>query len=369
MRAKHVLYIITEYNGGLRPYSLSILKTIYQPNDKVVVVIREENLKNEFNWIQNDNIKFIQYPQSRINRILFRLYPTELIKYINYLIRERKIDIIYTLTGELILCHYIKRLQSKIKILHTIHDATHHDTTYLSIGQWLNDKLFLDIPNRLMIKHAKNAITNSVAQIEYLKKKYKNHYYAFSPFPSLITEPIANGNVPVKELENVNNYILFFGRIEKYKGIDLLYNLYCNNKDLQKYPLVIAGSGKIYFKLNSDINNIFIINRFIDDNELKDLFNKSKIVVYPYISGTQSGVLSLASFFGKRMVVSNIPFFKEIIDIKDNSILLTDVNNQNSFYQSILQSLNTDSNSHNFYKKNYSQYSQTSNINSIIDSI
>ena len=42
-----------------------------------------------------------------------------------------------------------------------------------------------------------------------------------------------------------------------------------------------------------------------------DLFSRAAVVVYPYISATQSGVTSIASYYGKPMVLSDLPFFKQ----------------------------------------------------------
>ena len=44
---------------------------------------------------------------------------------------------------------------------------------------------------------------------------------------------------------------------------------------------------------------------------MRDLFNRAALIVYPYISATQSGVTSIASYFGKPMVLSELPFFKQ----------------------------------------------------------
>jgi glycosyltransferase involved in cell wall biosynthesis len=57
--------------------------------------------------------------------------------------------------------------------------------------------------------------------------------------------------------------------------------------------------------------NIIRLNRFIEDAEVRDLFTKAAIVVYPYRSATMSGVLSLAFYFRKKVVMSDVPFFKE----------------------------------------------------------
>lgn len=71
--------------------------------------------------------------------------------------------------------------------------------------------------------------------------------------------------------------------------------------------MVIAGKGIINnYKSNKDI---ILINRFIEDVELRYLFENSLFIVYPYLSATMSGVLSIAYYFKKRMLLSNIPFF------------------------------------------------------------
>lgn len=93
-------------------------------------------------------------------------------------------------------------------------------------------------------------------------------------------------------------YILFFGRIEKYKGIDILYKSFCESQELQKeYTLVIAGKGRFLMQQNERNLNILFINRYIKDTEVGYLFKNAAAVVYPYISATQSGVLSLSCFF------------------------------------------------------------------------
>ena len=89
-----------------------------------------------------------------------------------------------------------------------------------------------------------------------------------------------------------------------------------SHPELQARPLVIAGSRDIYFQRRpqDEQQRVVFINRFIDDSELRDLFGRAAVVVYPYISATQSGVASIASYFGKPMVLSDLPFFKQTCD-------------------------------------------------------
>ena len=70
----------------------------------------------------------------------------------------------------------------------------------------------------------------------------------------------------------------------------------------------MAGKGIQYFDTNIQKGEIRI-NRFIEDSELKYLYENAAIVVYPYRSATMSGVLSLAYYFKKKVVSIGYSFF------------------------------------------------------------
>ena len=80
---------------------------------------------------------------------------------------------------------------------------------------------------------------------------------------------------------------------------------------LQKVKLVIFGLCSDYTSLAGNNKNIIQINRFINDAEIGDLFKKAALVVYPYRSATMSGVLSIAYYFRKKVLMSSVPFFLE----------------------------------------------------------
>ncbi|UKI44925.1 MAG: glycosyltransferase [Porphyromonadaceae bacterium] len=96
--------------------------------------------------------------------------------------------------------------------------------------------------------------------------------------------------------------------------MDLLYRCYLEHSDLHKHKLVLAGNGIYYFPRPTSKEGVIMINRFVDDKELADLFQKAAVVVYPYISATQSGVISIASFFKKPIVLSDVDYFKEVAE-------------------------------------------------------
>jgi glycosyltransferase involved in cell wall biosynthesis len=111
---------------------------------------------------------------------------------------------------------------------------------------------------------------------------------------------------------------LFFGRIQRYKGIDLLLEAF--QLVLKQAPLarlVIAGSGNFWFDPESygiPEKNLCIINRFIPGPELADLIESSRVVVCPYRDATQSGVVMSAFAFCKPVIVTDVGALREVVE-------------------------------------------------------
>tara|TARA_B100000780_G_scaffold257709_1_gene207695 strand:- start:539 stop:1651 length:1113 start_codon:yes stop_codon:yes gene_type:complete len=133
---------------------------------------------------------------------------------------------------------------------------------------------------------------------------------------------ITNKDSALKKLNlNEGKYILFFGLIRKYKGLDLAIKAMSNKLIIQKnIKLIIAGefydSEDKYQKLVKDLNlkNIIIFNHFIEKKHVPDFFSVSNLVILPYTSATQSGVTQLAMYYKKPMLVTNVGGLPEIID-------------------------------------------------------
>ena len=120
---------------------------------------------------------------------------------------------------------------------------------------------------------------------------------------------------------NEGKYILFFGLIRKYKGLDLAIKAMSNKSIIKKnIKLIIAGefydSEEKYQNLIRDLNlkNIIIYNQFIENKQVPDFFSVSNLVILPYTSATQSGVTQLAMYYKKPMLVTNVGGLPEIIE-------------------------------------------------------
>jgi glycosyltransferase involved in cell wall biosynthesis len=110
--------------------------------------------------------------------------------------------------------------------------------------------------------------------------------------------------------------VLFFGRIAPYKGLDTLLKAF--DKVIETIPcrLRIVGDGNIdryknWFTQNSYIE---IINRWVPEEEVGDIFASSDIVVLPYTSASQSGIIPIAAVYGLPVIATRTGGLPEQIE-------------------------------------------------------
>ncbi|MDD6900217.1 MAG: glycosyltransferase family 4 protein [bacterium] len=361
----NILFLATEYEGGMRPYAYTIIHNTWNEHSHAVVVIKDEKYKRDFHNLDPERVHFITYPKCKLGKLWFKIQPTALITEIKRILKEVHIDVVYSLTGELVLSDFIKPLQKKVPVLYTVHDAIPHETK-LPLIEKLKERYIVLKPQQKLLSRTMHKVTNSKAQFEYVSKHYtnsKNIFYA--PFPSLINDDIKNGKTEVPETKGVTNYILFFGNIHLYKGVDLLYRCYLEHSELHKHKLVLAGNGIYYFPRPTSKEGVIVINRFVDDKELADLFQKAAVVVYPYISATQSGVISIASFFKKPIVLSDVDFFKEVAE-NQPGVTFFKKGDTNHMARAIKDALATQVSSERIFTDIYSPESLTKSTAAII---
>lgn len=122
-------------------------------------------------------------------------------------------------------------------------------------------------------------------------------------------------------LDASKDYMLFFGLVRAYKGLDLLLEAFARVADsLPSLRLLIAGE---YYedeaKYQALIDQLGLADRvisrneFIADDELKYYFGASSLIAQPYRSATQSGVTQVAFHFEKPMLVTNVGGLGEIV--------------------------------------------------------
>ncbi len=124
-------------------------------------------------------------------------------------------------------------------------------------------------------------------------------------------------------LEPALDYVLFFGFIRDYKGLDLLLEAWARLRaqgKTQGRRLLIGGeyygNREKYEALIRRLeltDEVIVHDRYIEEGEVRNYFCASDLVVQPYRSATQSGVTQVAYHFEVPMVVTRVGGLPEIV--------------------------------------------------------
>lgn len=184
----------------------------------------------------------------------------------------------------------------RVTLIFTIHDIVPHPGF---------KSVFIRLYNKLVISYLGNKIIVFNKNQLHVFKEKNIIPLRLSGFPINIDSP------------KIGNTILFFGRIDKYKGLGNLLEIIkqCNEGRQSDIQFVIAGKGSIK---NIDefekIKNVKIVNRFISEEEVPKLFLDAKIVILPYDSATQSGVIILSYSFATPVLAFDVGGLPEYIE-------------------------------------------------------
>ena len=145
------------------------------------------------------------------------------------------------------------------------------------------------------------------------------------------------GNKTLKK----QNYILFFGRISPYKGIEyLLKAMRIVHKVLPETRVIIAGKGEYNFDLEpyKHLDYIEFRNKFMELDELADLIRGAQFTVCPYTEATQSGVVYSSFALNTPVVATRVGGLPEMIDDGETGIIVPPCDEQ-SLSQAIIDLL------------------------------
>lgn len=184
-------------------------------------------------------------------------------------------------------------------------------------------------------------------------------------------------NFQKKKLKEEENTILFFGTIKEYKGLDYLIKAVNKIDKYHTIKLIIAGEGDFdkYCNIISNKNNFEIHNRYINDAEVPEFFQRAKIVVLPYTESTQTGIIPIAYSFKKPVIVTRVGSIPEVVD-EGKTGLIVPSENLEALENAIVKLLNNDNlrnemgeNAYNKMKAELSWEKISDNLNNIYNKI
>ena len=215
---------------------------------------------------------------------------------------KKKVDVVHITSplnlGELCLYFLRKRM------LLTVHDPLSH-----SSNDDLRNKIHRGLAFRL-VSHF--LILNQSQREEFISRNHLEKKHVYNSQLSIYTH--LQSTTP--QYPATEGYVLFFGSISSYKGIDILCEamkeVHAKRPDAR---LIIAGKGTIYFDISPYMEAGFLElhNRYITTEELVGFIRKAAFVVCPYIDATQSGVIMSAFALNSPVIAPTVGGLSEMV--------------------------------------------------------
>lgn len=325
-----VLYLGKRGAGPM--YSYEFTKTLLQKDINILAIVSSEceniNLwKNLERIYCNLNLEII-YTYNNVKQFIFN--SVNVFNYLKIANKIKEYSPKYIFTPMVHPWHniIISFLPSRIKRVKTIHDVKVH------LGE---RNVFSNFLSWLDIKKSDTLIVLSEHSKKELNKRINKR-------KKIIVIPHANFSI-YQQLDNKNiksktiyNRIGFVGRINKYKGLDVLLDAFRDIlKENPQIRLLIAGNGSCseYQQAFAELKDALDLEiRWIADNEMASLISTIDMVVLPYIEASQSGVIPLAFSLGKPVIATNVGGIPE--QVPDNAGLLLAPNNPSAIAKAVI---------------------------------
>lgn len=297
-------------------------------NDCEVIAIVSKNMPELEEWRAIENMRLFEVD----GYTSFRDFPIKLLKLlfvqgpkIKELVSNEDISFVY-LPIFTYWSVFINLLLRKIPFVYAMHDPEVHNKR----------RLVSRAMNYLLGVRAMKIVILSETFRPLVIKKYNKSNSDIVTIPSGVECEVSSTNVNLIEYPEDKVNFLFHGRIDKYKGLDVLAEAYSKLKsENHDITLTIAGSGdfSLYQEMYSDLVDCRIINKWLTNDEVAGLFNGENVItILPYKTATQSGVINVAMPCGSPIIATKTGGIVE--QIKDGETgYLIEPNDVNALYE------------------------------------
>lgn len=207
----------------------------------------------------------------------------------------------------------VVRRDKKIKVVGLLDNVIPHEKR-------IGDKVFA----RYMIKSIGGYVAMSESVLADAKMFDDTKPYALTPHPlydSFGAKATREEAIRELGLDSDIRYILFFGLIRDYKGLDLLMRAFADSRLRGKgVKLIVAGefygNAEKYEQLERELKleeHMVWYKEFVPAERVRYFFAIADLVAQPYKSATQSGITQIAYHFERPMLVTNVGGLPEIV--------------------------------------------------------
>ena len=318
MSRKKIILVgpVYPYKGGISHYTGLMYRELCKKHDVEMLSYKMQYPKILFHKEQmdysNDSFKI-----ENTNYMLHTANPFNIIKTARYVRKQRPdLVVIQWWHPYFAPCYYlIGKLMGRQNFVFVCHNVFPHER--FPLDRFLT---------RLALRQGTHYIVHAAKEGEELQKIKSNPDYVVTPHPTYnafrfegMSKEEARKRLEITQKEKV---LLFFGYVREYKGLRYL---------LRAMPLISAEEKTIrllvvgefgtdrneYQQLIEELGvqtRVIVVDCYTPDREVEKYFAASDLVVLPYVSATQSGIVQVAYGFTKPVVVTDVGGLPDVVE-------------------------------------------------------
>lgn len=272
--------------------------------------------RNELYCITNDNVSCEELKAKETLNLFYKrqkklsYFSLSKVRKIKRFIKRVEPDLIYVFTPHpvnILIARFLKRY----KLLFQVHDPIPHSNTPSF------ERLVLKMQLKRYYKYSDRLVVAGNALKEQIAAAHPNLESKISVVPFAVIDSLQKEVPPCQ----CDIDLLFFGRIEYYKGLDILFQAL--GKTDGRVNCCVIGRGDLNAEYGSNIEVpqcVTFLNDYIPDEELVMKIAQSKVIVLPYRDATGSMTVAQAYYYGKPVIATDVGVFPEYV--KDGGIIV-----------------------------------------------
>jgi glycosyltransferase involved in cell wall biosynthesis len=307
--------ILSLHRGGMAHCAAMLARSLLavEPETAVACFIAEDIPAALF----DPRVRLVRFPVPQgwnIGLPVLLLRAPAVVRRLRRAIENWRPDILHVNSGHLWQSPMIGPLSRRMPVVATIHDVFAHPGE----RRW-----GLAAKRQPLLRHARRILVHSETLRQDALRAWKVEADRLTVVPLGLLEPAESPAPPAPERDG---RILLLGRVYAYKGIGILLAALAEiAKVVPHVELVIAGAGDLSpwrAAIGGLGTRVVLINRYLNEQEVRVLIEESSVVALPYVEASQSGVALMAAALGKPVVASRVGCIPEVVTQGETGILV-----------------------------------------------
>lgn len=306
----HVTVVAPSDGGGMLHYCSQLSNALSKEVD-VTAIVDEGADESLFDGV---SVQTMEFPGSiaELGPDLIGLW-TRLYRRLS----DESVDIVHaTVLNPLLVPPLLALRRAPQRTVVTLHDVSDHTGA---------EKLRNEVARRLLIRGIDRIVVHGDYNARQCRKRYgvddrlvRINHGEYSFFKGYCDAPI-----------RYDRELLFFGRIRPYKGVETLLEADKHiSEAIDDYRLTIAGAGRLNASEVDLGDHVTVINEYVPNETVCELFSRCRAVVLPYTDASQSGIVPIAYSFRKPVITTTVGGLPEVVVDGETGFSVTPENPQ-----------------------------------------